>query len=242
MDKNPNHHDVTNLNVPRRAKYVHEAQKKTSRRSILVRHQSCFRKRIDFLSDSIECNYPSWSTSSLFCIPKVVRMETWEVKYEKVCPSLRPLSKFSLKHEWKRELGSEHLQRPEIGQLSTSFNSNQPVLNPSRERTVRPVVKDDTRTDGLFIDFTVTEIRTSQETQNIWLTNWGRNAKTESSKESMTDSYEIMISLAEWLNIFEMKEFVEHGIFLRMKITLTIWQEKRIKIRTNGGFIHISEV
>ena len=60
--------------------------------------------------------------------------------------SLRPPPKISLKHEWIRELGSEHAQRSEVGQLSRSFQSNQPNLNPSRQRTVRPVVKDDTRT------------------------------------------------------------------------------------------------
>ena len=80
------------------------------------------------------------------CIPKVVRMETGEVIYEKVHMSPRPLPQISLKHEWKRELGSEHAQRPEVGQPSRSFPSNQPILNPSREKTVRPVVKDDTRT------------------------------------------------------------------------------------------------
>ena len=58
----------------------------------------------------------------------------------------RPPPKISLKHEWKRELGSEPAQRLEVGQLSKSFQSNQPILNPSRERTGRPVVKDDTRT------------------------------------------------------------------------------------------------
>ena len=34
----------------------------------------------------------------------------------------------------------------QVGQLSRSFQSNQPIPNPSRERTVGPVVKDDTRT------------------------------------------------------------------------------------------------
>ena len=38
----------------------------------------------------------------------------------------------------------------------------------------------------------------NQETENIiWLTNRGRNAKRKSSKESMTDSYEIMNSVSE---------------------------------------------
>ena len=60
--------------------------------------------------------------------------------------SPRPPPKISLNHKWKRELGSEHAQRPEVGQLSRSFQSNQPNANPSRERTGRPFVQDDTRT------------------------------------------------------------------------------------------------
>ena len=55
--------------------------------------------------------------------------------HEKVYMSLRLPSKISLKHEWKRELGSEHAQRAEGGQLSRSFQSNQPSLDPIRERS-----------------------------------------------------------------------------------------------------------
>ena len=73
-------------------------------------------------------------------------METGEVLYEKIYMSPRPPPKISLKHEWKRELGSEHAQRSEVGQLSRSFQSNQPILNPCRERTGRPIIKDDART------------------------------------------------------------------------------------------------
>ena len=81
-------------------------------------------------------------TLPAYCIPKVVRMETGEVIYEKVYMSPRPPPKISLKHDWKRELGSEHAQRPEgqVVQLSRSFQSNQPILSPRRERTVQPVV------------------------------------------------------------------------------------------------------
>ena len=73
-------------------------------------------------------------------------METGEVIYEKVYMSPRPPPKISLKHEWKRELGSEHAQRSEVGQLSRSFQSNQPILSPNRQRTGRPVIRDDART------------------------------------------------------------------------------------------------
>ena len=41
----------------------------------------------------------------------------------------------------EKRIGSEHAQRPEVGQLSRSFQSNQPIPNPSRERTGRPVVE-----------------------------------------------------------------------------------------------------
>ena len=51
--------------------------------------------------------------------------------------SPRPPPKISLKHEWKRELGSDHAQRAEDGQLSRRFQSNQPTLNPVRERSKR---------------------------------------------------------------------------------------------------------
>ena len=69
-------------------------------------------------------------------------------KLEKSCtkkvymsPRLPP--KISLKHEWKREFVSEHDQRSEVGQLSRSFQSNQPLLSPSRERSGRPDVTHD---------------------------------------------------------------------------------------------------
>ena len=82
-----------------------------------------------------------------------------------------------------------------------------------------------------------------QETKNIRLTNWRRNAKREISKESMTDSNEIKNSVFEWLQIIEMKNFVDDGMLLRMTITLTIWQHKNTStIRTNGGFTQISKV
>ena len=44
------------------------------------------------------------------------------------------------------KMDSEHAQRSEVGQLSRSFQSNQPIFNPIRERTERPVVRDHART------------------------------------------------------------------------------------------------
>ena len=63
------------------------------------------------------------------------------------------------------------------------------------------------------------------------------------SKESMTDSHKIMNSVIEWLKIIETKTFVDDGMLLRMKITLTIWPHKSTSTkRANGGFIQRSKV
>ena len=62
--------------------------------------------------------------------------------------SPRPPPQISLKHEWNRELGSEHAHRPEgqVVQLSRISQSNQPIPNPIRDRSGQPVVGADTRT------------------------------------------------------------------------------------------------
>ena len=100
-------------------------------------------------------------TLPAYCIPKVVRMETGEVIYEKVYKSPRPPPKISLKHDWKRELGSEHAHHPEgqVVQQSRSFQSNQPIPNPSRDRTGQPVV----RTDRSGQPVVGTNMRTMQD-------------------------------------------------------------------------------
>ena len=84
----------------------------------------------------------------------------------------------------------------------------------------------------------------SPETKNIIrLTKWEGIAKRDSSKESMTDSNEIMSSVFEWLYIIEMKKFVDDGMLLQIKITLIIWQNKNtFTTRTNGSFIETSQV
>ena len=115
--------DVIDLSVPRLAQNLHKAW---------MRHQDAV-YWVD-INLAIKKGWTFYQTRSnaiilqetlpACCIPKVVRMETGEVLYEKVYMSPRPPPKISLKHEWKRELGSEHAQRSEVGQLSRSFQSN----------------------------------------------------------------------------------------------------------------------
>ena len=69
----------------------------------------------------------------------------WRLEKSKTRKYTCHLGHHRRKHEWKRELGSEHTQGTKVGQLSRSFQTNQPILSPSRERTGRPAV-DDTRT------------------------------------------------------------------------------------------------
>ena len=125
--------------------YLHDAWKKHQNTLYWVDINLALKKGLTFYQTRSNAIILQ-ETLPACCIPKVDRMETGEVIYEKVYMSPRPPPRISLKHEWKRELGSEHCQRPEVGQLSRSFQSNQPIPNPNRERTVRPVVKDDTRT------------------------------------------------------------------------------------------------
>ena len=51
-------------------------------------------------------------TLPAYCIPKVVRLKTGEVLYEKVSMALRPPPKISLRHDWTKELGSEVARQP----------------------------------------------------------------------------------------------------------------------------------
>ena len=114
----------------------------TSEYGVLGRHQSCSEERI---SNTIERYHSSRNTPSLL-FPKVVRMETGEVIYEKVYASPRPPPKISLKHDWMKEFCSEVARQPdgEVVQQSKSSQSSQPNPNPDHDRMEKPVVCRDT--------------------------------------------------------------------------------------------------
>ena len=137
VDKSHKDPNVIDLNVPRRAQYLHSAWKRHKDAVYGVDIDLAIQKGLTFYQTRSNAIILQ-ETLPANCIPKVVRMKTEEVLYEKVFMSPRPPPKISLKHEWKRELGSEHAQRSEVGQLSRSFQSNQPTLNPIRERSGRP--------------------------------------------------------------------------------------------------------
>ena len=84
----------------------------------------------------------------------------------------------------------------------------------------------------------------SRDTRNtLRLTNWRRSARRSSSKKSMSDSYEIQNSVIEWLKVIQTKNIVDNGMFLRMKIILTIWLRKNVSTtRANDDFIQTSKI
>ena len=142
MDKSHKDPKVIDLNVPRHAQYLHNAWKRHQDAVFWVDINLAIEKGLTFYQTRSNAVILQ-ETLPADCIPKVVRMKTGEVLYEKVSMSPRHPPKISLKHEWTRELGSEHAQRPEVGQLSRSFQSNQPTLNPIRERSGRPDITHD---------------------------------------------------------------------------------------------------
>ena len=87
-----------------------ESVEETSEYGVLGRHQTC-PKEFKF--------HQTWSNAIILyetppahCIPKVVRMETGGVMYEKVYASPRPPPKISLNHDWMKDLGSETVKTP----------------------------------------------------------------------------------------------------------------------------------
>ena len=137
MDKNHKYLKVIDLNVPCHAQYSHNALKRHQDAIYWVDINLAQKKGLKFFQTRSNAIILQ-ETLPAYSIPKVVRMKTGEVLYETVYMSPRPPSKILFKHEWKRELGSEHAQRSEVGHLSGSFQSNQTTLNPIRESSGRP--------------------------------------------------------------------------------------------------------
>ena len=99
------------LNLPRRAQYLHNAWKKHQDAVFLGRYYA-IRKGLTFYqtrSNAIVLQ----GTLPAYCIPKVVRLKTGEVLNEKAYMSLRPPPKISLRHDWTKELGSKVDRQPE---------------------------------------------------------------------------------------------------------------------------------
>ena len=143
-DKSHKDPEKIDLNVPRRAQYLHNAWKRHQDAVYWVDIDLAIQKGLKFYqtrSNAIILQV----TLPAYCIPKVVRLKTGEVLYEKSYMSPRHPPKISLKHEWTRELGQKVSRQPggEVARQAKFFQPTQP--NPIRDRVVRPANMQDGR-------------------------------------------------------------------------------------------------
>ena len=100
-DKEHKDPEKIDLNVPRRAQYLHNAWKKHEDAVYWVDIDLAIRKGLTFYltrSNAIILQ----GTLPAYCIPKDVRLKTGEVLNEKAYMSPRPPPKISLRHDWAR--------------------------------------------------------------------------------------------------------------------------------------------
>ena len=146
--EDPEHIDFS---VPRRARYVHSAWKKHQDAVFWVDIDLAIKEGLTFYQTRSNAIILQ-RTLPAYCIPKVVRLKTGEVLYEKSYLSPRTPPTISLRHDhdWTRgndELGSTVEQQP-VGELvQQSFGEvqhakfskpTQPKPKPICDRSVKP--------------------------------------------------------------------------------------------------------
>ena len=147
--RNKEHKDLEkiDLNVPRRAQYLHNAWKKHQDAVYWVDIDLAIRKGLTFYQTR-------WNAIILqgilpaYCIPKVVRLKTGEVSYEKAHMSRRP-PKISLRHDLgskvDRQSEGEIARQPrgEVARQAKFFQPTPSIPNPIRDRSARPGITQD---------------------------------------------------------------------------------------------------
>ena len=105
-DKEHKDLEKIDLNIPRSAQYLHNAWKKHQDAVYWVDINLAIQKGLTFYQTRSNAIIIQ-GTLPAYCIPKVVRLKTGEVLYEKSYMSPRPPPKISLRHDWTKELGSK---------------------------------------------------------------------------------------------------------------------------------------
>ena len=161
MDKSHKDPDVIDLNAPRHAQYLHNAWKRHQDAVYWVDINLAIEKGLTLSFYQTRSNaIILQETFPAYCIPKVVRLKTGEVLYEKSYMSPRPPPKISLRHghDWTRgkvQLGSTVDQQPEGEvvrqsrgevQNATFTQLTQPIPKPICDRAGQP---EDTQ--GVFV-------------------------------------------------------------------------------------------
>ena len=133
-DKEHKDPETIDLNVPRRAQYLHSAWKKHQDAVYWVDIDLAIRKGLTFYQTRSNAIILQ-GTLPAYCIPKVVRLKTGEVLYEKAYMSPRPPPKISFRHDWTKELGSKVDRQPqeEVARQPREEVARQPPGEVSRQ-------------------------------------------------------------------------------------------------------------
>ena len=115
MDKEHKDPDTIDLEAPRLARYMHTAWKKHQNTVYWVDIKLAQKKGLKFYQTRSNAII-LYNTLPAYCIPKVVRMETGEIRHEKAHESPRLPTKISLRHDWMKELGSEVARQVVVNQ------------------------------------------------------------------------------------------------------------------------------
>ena len=149
-DKGHKDPEKIDLNVPRRAQYLHSAWKKHQDAVHWVDIDLAIRKGLTFYQTRSNAIILQ-GTLPAYCIPKVVRLKTGDVLFEKAYMSPRPPPTISLRHDWTRgevPLGSTVDQQPEgkvvrqpheeVARQATFSQLTQPIPKPICDRSGQP--------------------------------------------------------------------------------------------------------
>ena len=149
-DKEHEDPEKIDLNVPRRAQYLHSAWKKHQDAVFWVDIDLAIKGGLTFYQTRSNAIILQ-GTLPAYCIPKVVRLKTGEVLYEKSYMSPRPPPKISLRHDWTRgevPLDSTVDQQPEekvvrqsrgeVSQHATFSQLTQRIPKPICDRSGQP--------------------------------------------------------------------------------------------------------
>ena len=136
--KDPEHIDFS---VPCRARYVHSAWKRHQDAVFLVDIDLAIREGLTFYQTRSNAIILQ-GTLPAYCIPKVERLKTGEVMYERPYLSPRPPPKISLRHDhnWTRgndQLGSTVEQQP-VGKLVQQSFGEAPRVKLSKPTQSKP--------------------------------------------------------------------------------------------------------
>ena len=204
-DKSHHDPDDIDLNIPRRAQYLHNAWKKHQFAVYWVDIDLAIRKGLTFYQTRSNAIILQ-ETLPAYCIPKVVRLKTGDVLFEKAYMSPRPPPKISPRHEWTRELGSNIVQQPEgeivrqpegevvrqpegeVIRQTKFFQSTQPTSNPICDRSRRPDDMQDERNTSFSQEINVNsfneELSSSDRTGRLGITQDVISVQARSSEDS----------------------------------------------------------